>query len=52
MERGFIRAEVIGFDDMTVCGGETEARKRGLMRQEGKSYTASDGDVMRILFNV
>ena len=52
MERGFIRAEVIGFDDLTACGGETEARKRGLMRQEGKSYTVSDGDVMHILFNV
>ena len=52
MERGFIRAEVVGFDDLTASGGETEARKRGLMRQEGKSYTVSDGDVMHILFNV
>ena len=52
MERGFIRAEVVGFDDLTACGSETEARKRGLMRQEGKSYTVSDGDVMHILFNV
>ena len=52
MERGFIRAEVVGFDDLTASGNETEARKRGLMRQEGKSYTVSDGDVMHILFNV
>ena len=52
MERGFIRAEVVGFDDLTASGSETEARKRGLMRQEGKSYTVSDGDVMHILFNV
>ena len=52
MERGFIRAEVVGFEDLADCGSENEARKRGLMRQEGKSYTVADGDVMHILFNV
>lgn len=52
MERGFIRAEVVGYEDLAACGSESEARKRGLMRQEGKSYTVADGDVMHILFNV
>ena len=52
MERGFIRAEVVAYDDLTACGSEAEARKRGLMRQEGKTYTVADGDVMHILFNV
>ena len=52
MERGFIRAEVVSYEDLAACGSETEARKRGLMRQEGKSYTVADGDVMHILFNV
>ncbi len=52
MERGFIRAEVIGFDDLVECGSLAEARKHGLLRLEGKNYIVQDGDVMTILFNV
>jgi len=52
MERGFIRAEVIGYDDLVRCGGIAEARKRGLVHVEGKNYTVSDGDVITFLFNV
>ena len=52
IERGFIRAEVIGFDDMVKCGSLAEARKRGLLRLEGKGYIIRDGDVITFLFNV
>jgi hypothetical protein len=52
MERGFIRAEVIGHDDLVKCGGVAEARKQGLLRLEGKSYTVQDGDVVTVLFNI
>jgi len=52
MERGFIRAEVVGYDDLASCGGIAEARKRGLLRTEGKSYVIQDGDVVTFLFNV
>ncbi|HEY40856.1 MAG TPA: redox-regulated ATPase YchF [Dehalococcoidia bacterium] len=52
MERGFIRAEVISFDDLVKCGSLAEARKRGLLRTEGKTYTVQDGDVITFLFNV
>ena len=52
MERGFIRAEVVTYDDLVRCGTEAEARRQGVLRQEGKSYTVADGDVMYILFNV
>jgi ribosome-binding ATPase YchF (GTP1/OBG family) len=52
MERGFIRAEVIGYSDLQNCGNLAEARKRGLLRTEGKSYTIQDGDVVTFLFNV
>jgi hypothetical protein len=52
MERGFIRAEVIGYNDLINCGGIAEGRKRGLLRQEGKNYTVQDGDVITFLFNV
>lgn len=51
-ERGFIRAELVGFDDLARCGSAAEARKQGLLRQEGKSYVVSEGDVINILFNV
>ena len=50
--RGFIRAETISFDDMVESGGFAEARRRGLLRQEGKSYVVKDQDVINILFNV
>jgi len=52
MERGFIRAEVISFDDLVKCGSIAEARRRGLLRTEGKTYTVQDGDVITFLFNV
>lgn len=52
MERGFIRAEVVGYDDLESCGSLAEARKRGLLRTEGKSYVIKDGDVVTFLFNV
>jgi GTP-binding protein YchF len=52
MERGFIRAEVIAFDDLDRCGSVADARKQGLLRVEGKSYPVKDGDVITILFNV
>ncbi|MBI4266919.1 MAG: redox-regulated ATPase YchF [Chloroflexi bacterium] len=52
MERGFIRAEVIGWDDLVKCGSMAEARKRGLLRLEGKDYVVRDGDVITFLFNV
>ncbi|MGI5835042.1 MAG: redox-regulated ATPase YchF [Chloroflexota bacterium] len=53
LERGFIRAEVVKYDDlMSVGGSMAEARKRGLLRLEGKTYPVQDGDIMHILFNV
>jgi ribosome-binding ATPase YchF (GTP1/OBG family) len=52
MERGFIRAEVISYNDLLKCNGLTEARKKGFLRLEGKSYTVQDGDVITSLFNV
>jgi len=52
MERGFIRAEVISYDDLVKCGSLAEARKKGLLRLEGKNYIVHDGDVITFLFNV
>ena len=52
MERGFIRAEVISYGDLQNCGNLAEARKRGLLRTEGKNYIIQDGDVVTFLFNV
>jgi ribosome-binding ATPase YchF (GTP1/OBG family) len=52
MEKGFIRAEGIGFEDLVKCGGITEARKQGLLRRESKDYIIRDGDVITFLFNV
>ncbi|WP_096028063.1 redox-regulated ATPase YchF [Campylobacter lanienae] len=51
-ERGFIRAEVISYDDYIACGGEAKAKEAGKMRLEGKDYIVSDGDVMHFRFNV
>ncbi len=51
-EKGFIRAEVIGFNDYIACNGESGAREKGLMRLEGKEYIVKDGDVMHFRFNV
>ncbi len=52
MERGFIRAEVTSYGDLVKCGSLPEARKRGLLRLEGKTYQVQDGDVITFLFNV
>ncbi len=52
LQRGFIRAEVIRFEDLVACGSEAEAKKRGLLRTEGKAYIVQDGDILNILFNV
>ncbi len=51
-ERGFIRAQTIGFDDYIEFRGESGAKDAGKMRQEGKEYIVKDGDVMNFLFNV
>ncbi|MGH2357883.1 MAG: DUF933 domain-containing protein, partial [Candidatus Limnocylindria bacterium] len=52
LARGFIRAEVVTFDDLMACGSLAEARKRGLLRAEGKAYQVTDGDIVEVLFNV
>jgi hypothetical protein len=51
-ERGFIRAEVIAFDDLEACGSMTAAREKGLIRSEGKDYVMKDGDIVTFRFNV
>jgi len=51
-EKGFIRAEVIAYQDFIDCRGEAGAREKGLMRLEGKEYRVMDGDVMHFRFNV
>lgn len=52
MERGFIRAEVISFDDLMACGSMAAAKEKGLIRSEGKDYVFRDGDIVLIRFNV
>ena len=52
MERGFIRAEVVAYDDFARCSSMMEARKQGVLRQEGKNYTFVDGDLANFLFSV
>ena len=51
-ERGFIRAETIGYADFVACGGEAGAKEAGKMRSEGKEYVVQDGDIMLFRFNV
>ena len=51
-ERGFIRAEVIAYEDLKACGTLAAARAKGLVRSEGKDYVMADGDVVNFLFNV
>ena len=51
-ERGFIRAEVIAFQDMKECGTMAAAKAKGLVRSEGKEYVMKDGDIVNFLFNV
>ena len=52
LERGFIRAEVVAFEDLVRTGSLAEAQRQGVFRQEGKSYRVADGDYLGILFNV
>ena len=52
MERGFIRGEVVTYENMVACRTLAEARKSGVLRQEGKNYIVQDGDIMHVLFNV
>jgi len=52
LERGFIRAEVIGWEELLKAGSEANAKKQGIMRTEGKTYTVKDGEVLHVLFNV
>ena len=52
LARGFIRAQVISFEELIEAGSMAEARKRGTLRQEGKGYLVADGDVIEVLFNV
>ena len=51
-EKGFIRAEVIAYDDFVSYGSEAKVKEAGKMRVEGKNYIVKDGDVMHFLFNV
>ena len=52
IERGFIRAETVAYDDFIECGSMAEARNRGLYRQEGREYVIQDGDIVNFLFSV
>ncbi len=51
-ERGFIRAEIVAFDDLKACGSMAAAKEKGLVRSEGKDYVMKDGDVTLFRFNV
>lgn len=51
-ERGFIRAQIVSYDDLIECGSVAEARSRGLLRLEGRDYVMQDGDVVEFRFNV
>jgi GTP-binding protein YchF len=52
IERGFIRAEIVSYDDLVNCGSESSAKEKGLYRLEGKEYVMKDGDVVNFRFNV
>ncbi len=51
-ERGFIRAEIVSFDDLMACGSMNVAKEKGLVRSEGKEYVIQDGDIVLFRFNV
>ena len=51
-DRGFIKAEVISFDDYLLCNGELGSKEKGKLRLEGKEYHVKDGDVIHFKFNV
>ena len=51
-ERGFIRAEVVSYQNLVDCGSMNAAKEKGLVRSEGKEYVVQDGDVVLFRFNV
>ena len=51
-ERGFIKAEVVNYQDLMDCGSTAAAKEKGLVRMEGKDYVVQDGDIMHFRFNV
>ena len=51
-EKGFIRAEVVSYDDLMACGSMAAAKEKGLVRLEGKDYVMQDGDIVLFRFNV
>ena len=52
IERGFIRAEIVNYNDLVECGSLAHAKEKGLVRLEGKDYVMQDGDVVNFRFNV
>jgi ribosome-binding ATPase YchF (GTP1/OBG family) len=52
LQRGFIRAEIVGWDELLDAGSLTACRSRGTLRLEGRDYTVKDGDVSTFRFNV
>jgi ribosome-binding ATPase YchF (GTP1/OBG family) len=52
LQKGFIRAEVIAYDDMISLGNMAEVRAHGKLRLEGKTYEVKDGDILNIRFNI
>ena len=52
IQRGFIRAEVVSYDDLIKLGSLNEAKEKGLVRSEGKEYIMQDGDIVLFRFNV
>lgn len=52
IERGFIRAEIVGYDDLISAGSNAAAREKGLTRLEGKDYVMQEGDIVNFRFNV
>jgi ribosome-binding ATPase YchF (GTP1/OBG family) len=52
IERGFIRAEIMAYDDFVACGSEAKCREAGKLRLEGKDYIVQDGDVVHFRFAV
>ncbi len=51
-EKGFIRAEIVSYDDLVALGGFAQAKEKGKVRSEGKEYVMKDGDVVLFRFNV
>ena len=52
LQKGFIRAEVVTYEDLVTLGGLSEARAKGRLRLEGKEYIVQDGEIMHVRFNI